>query len=311
LIQRVAVTGAAGLIGSAVVRRLVEEGQSVLALDIVEAASRLVPGTSVSLAGVDVADVRLWTMLDAFGPDIVIHAAAHPGGKSLSEPCENARVNALGSMRVFEWCSRSARPVIYLSSSVVYGEQPPGPIAETAPVAPGTVYGVAKYAAEQWLRILGEGRGLEWTVLRLFPTYGAGHRLSLQQGIVNVMLTQLLQGDRVVVRGSVLRERDLVYVDDAAGAITASLVCPAARGQVINVGTGTVVTIGDMIAGLGRALGRDPGRLTVVEEAGTVGDPFSNVADVSRMQDVLGYRPQFSLDAGLRAYVRDVATLAK
>ena len=309
--QRVAVTGAAGLIGSAVVRRLVEQGQSVLALDVEEAADTAVPGTAVSVTAVDVADASLWAILDGFGPDSVVHAAAHPGGKSLAEPSENARVNALGSMRVFEWCTRAARPVVYLSSSVVYGDQPPGPIAETAAVAPGTVYGVAKCAAEQWLRILGEGRGLAWTVLRLFPTYGAGHRLSLQQGIVNVMLTQLLQGDRVVVRGSVLRERDLVYVEDAAGAIAASLECLAARGQVINVGTGTVVTIGNMIDALGRALGRDSERLTVVEEAGTVGDPFSNVADISRMQHVLGYRPQFSLDAGLRAYVRDVAMLTK
>jgi UDP-glucose 4-epimerase len=300
--RRVAVTGAAGLIASAVVRQLAARGDEVLALDL-GGHDQLVPGTSIPLTAVDVAEPQLWQSLDEFAPDAVVHAAAHPGGKSLAEPSDDVRTNALGSMRVFEWCARERRPVVYLSSSIVYGDQPPGPIAETAPVSPGTVYGVAKLACEGWLRVLGEGRGLRWTVLRLFATYGAGHKPSLQQGIVNIMLTQLLRGDRVVVRGSLERRRDLVYVDDAAGAIVAAIDSDAARGHVINVGTGVEVTIGGMITSLARALGRDPGALTIVEEPGTVGDPLSNLADISRMRTVLEYEPRFTLDAGLGAMV--------
>ena len=283
-------------------RQLAARGDEVLALDAA-GAGETVPGTGLPLVGADVAEPGLWARLDAFAPDAVVHAAAHPGGKSLAEPSEDVRTNALGSMRVFEWCARETRPVVYLSSSIVYGDQPPGPIGETARVSPGTVYGVAKLACEGWLRVLGEGRGLPWTVLRLFATYGAGHKPSLQQGIVNIMLTQMLRGDRVVVRGSLERRRDLVYVDDAAGAIVAAIDRDAARGHVINVGTGVEVTIGGMIASLARALGRDPAAMTIVEEPGTVGDPPGNLADISRMRNLLGYDPRFTLDAGLDAMV--------
>ena len=291
LLPRVAVTGSEGLIGAAVCGALVARGITVDGLDL----SR----------GVDVADAAVRRALDAAKPDVVVHAAAHPGGASLSEPTEDVRVNALGSMRVFEWCTAARVPVVYLSSSIVYGEQVIEPIPESAVLRPGTVYAVAKVACEQWLRILGEGRGLQWTVLRLFATFGGGHRPSAVQGIVNVMLTQLLAGDRVVVRGSLDRRRDLVYVDDVAAAIVAAALRPEARGQIINVGSGEAISIRALIDQLCAALGRAPGRVTVEEAAGTIGDPLTNVADISRARAVLGFEPQWTLEAGLRAFVQD------
>lgn len=103
-------------------------------------------------------------------------------------------------MRVFDWCARAKKPVIYLSSSAVNRDQTTGPIKESAELKPGTIYAACKVACESFLRILEEGYGLQWTVLRLFPTYGAGHKPGTHQGIVNIMLIQLLAGNRVVVR---------------------------------------------------------------------------------------------------------------
>ncbi len=300
--ERVAVTGAAGLIGSAVVRYLNNLNIAVTAFDA-PGAPDLVPGSLIPVERVDLADPRMFEILDATQPHAVVHAAAHPGGKSLREPVENVRVNALGSMRVFDWCARAGSHVVYLSSSVVYGDQREGALSETITLMPGTIYGVAKVACEQWLRILGQGSGLNWTVLRLFATYGAGHRPSLEQGIVNIMLTQLLKGDRVVVKGSLMRRRDLVYVDDVAAAIAQALFRPAARGRIINVGTGVAVTIGEMINVLCDALQRSRSAVRIIEEAGTVGDPFSNVADITQMGKILSFEPKFGLEAGLRALV--------
>jgi nucleoside-diphosphate-sugar epimerase len=290
-VQRAAVTGADGLIGAAVCARLSAMGVAVAGIDL----SR----------GHDVAGEGIVEVLDGARPEVVIHAAAHPGGASLSHPVEDVRVNALGSMRVFEWCASTGVPVVYLSSSIVYGDQPPGPISETATLQAGTVYGTAKLACEQWLRILGEGRGLQWTVLRLFATYGAGHRPSAVQGIVNVMLTQLLQGDRVVVRGSLARRRDLIYVDDVASAIAAAATSPFARGHVLNVGTGTSITIRELIELLARILGKAQDQIAIEEAPGTVGDPLSNIADISRARAILGFEPQWTIEAGLRALVAD------
>ncbi|HUR91676.1 MAG TPA: NAD(P)-dependent oxidoreductase [Gemmatimonadaceae bacterium] len=292
-IKKVAVTGSAGLIGGAVSRILEQRGVPVVGID--------------QSHGVDVADDAVNAALDSAAPDAVVHAAAHPGGRSLAEPVENTRVNALGSMRIFDWCARAKVPVVYLSSSVVYGDQPPGPIPETAKLQPGTVYGVAKVACEQWLDILGKGCGLEWTVLRLFATYGAGHRANTYQGIINVMLTQLLEGDRVVVRGSLDRQRDVIYVDDAARAIVDAVFTPRARGRILNVGSGKAVTVREIVETVATALGRNLSELEIIEEAGTVGDPFSNVGDCSRAREVLGFTASHTLLSGVQALLRERA----
>lgn len=302
-IESVAVTGAAGLIGSAVVRLLSTAGVSITAIDL-PGTPDIVPGTLVPIVHADIADPSLVQILDTCRPRAIIHAAAHPGGKSLREPIEDVRVNALGSMRIFDWCAKTGSHIVFLSSSIVYGDQPEGPISETATLQPGTIYGVAKVACEQWLRILGDGRGINWTVLRLFATYGAGHQSSLEQGIVNIMLTQLLRGNRIVVKGSLHRQRDMIYVDDVATAIVQSLLCTAAKGQVINVGTGVPVSIGEMINTLGDALARPRSAIEIVEEEGTQGDPLSNVADIARLKQILAFEPKFDLTAGVQELVR-------
>lgn len=300
----VCVTGAAGLIGSAVVRNLRGRGHPVVACDDLSQGTSPLEGERIVWEELDVSDARFAERLSRHAVDAVVHCAAHPGGRSLEEPSTDVRVNALGSMQVFEWCARKQVPVVYLSSSAVYGEQPASPIPETATLRPATIYAVCKVACENYLRVLAAGYGLRWTVLRLFATYGAGHRPNTYQGIVNVMLTQLLAGNRVVVRGSLDRVRDLLYVEDAADAIAAVLFAKQAQGQIINVGTGVGVTIRDLIVLLCEILGRRLGEIEITEEAATVGDPFYSVADASRLRAITGCASGRSLRDSLTGLIQ-------
>jgi len=302
--RTVLVTGAAGLIGSAVTRRFLERGCQVVASDNVGLGTWQEKREGLTWERGDVAEPALWDRLSTHRVEAVVHCAAHPGGKSLQEPSEDVRVNGLGSLRLFEWCARAKVPVIYLSSSAVYGEQPPQPIKETATLQPGTIYAVCKMACEQSLRILEAGYGLRWTVLRLFATYGAGHRPSTHQGIVNVMLTQLLEGETLVVRGSLERARDLLYVDDAAEAIVLALFNEAALGKVLNVGTGVSTTVRTLIGMLCELLGRRMEDVTITEEAPTVGDPLYSVADISAMA-ALGFQPRYLVQEGLHRLLEE------
>lgn len=293
------VTGAAGLIGSEVIQQLLARGTPVIALDRDGPQVKGILPDGLIWEQINLTDPGLEARLGMHNPSAVVHCAAHPGGRSLEEPSLDVQINAHGSMRVFEFCAHADIPVIYLSSSVIYADQPPGLIGENAKVAPGTVYGACKVACENFLRILEAGYGLKWTVLRLFATYGAGHKPSLHQGIVNIMLTQMLNGNRIVSKGSLKRARDMIYVEDAAAAIVKCLDAPQSRGQIINVGTGSPVTILELIHALARVFGRPIEKLEIVEEEGTVGDPFNNSADITKAQELLGYAPRYDLNKGL------------
>jgi UDP-glucose 4-epimerase len=298
-ISSVLVTGAAGLIGSTVVRLLVDEKKKVIACDNFSIGRWHEQKENIIWIEGDICDPVLYIKFDENRIDAVVHCAAHPGGLSIQAPSESVHVNALGSMRIFEWCARNKRPVIYLSSSIVYGDQAEIPIAEDANLNPGTIYGVCKVACENFLQVLNNAYGLQWLVLRLFSTYGAGHTPNIYQGVINVFLTQLMSGNRVLVKGSLNRVRDLIYVEDAARAIMTCLFNEKTRNCIINVGTGIPTTVGGIIHNLCQILNRDTDAIEIIEEPSTVGDTFYNVADIKRMVNLTGFQPAFTVSQGL------------
>ena len=303
--KKILVTGAGGLIGARVVQKLAQYQVNVLAVDMSEKIHLFDHAPYVHWSIEDILSPSFLNTLEDSEVDLILHCAAHPGGLSLKEPVTNVEVNVLGSMKIFEWCAQHKVPVIYLSSSVVYGEQPYHPILEEAQLNPLTVYGACKVACEQFLKILAQGYGLEYTVLRLFTTYGAGHTPNLFQGIVNIMLTQLLQGNQLVVKGSLKRIRDIIYVDDVADAIIKVLFSSETRGHIYNLGTGSAYTIEELITILVEVLGENMQDINIIVQEGTVGDPFYNVPDTTRLTSVIDFHPNHTLQEGITKLIKN------
>src|SRR3990172_9667912 len=123
-IKTVLVTGAAGLIGSAVVRLLILQDIRVVACDNFSIGEWRSDDSLVRWEQVDITNPLLFDRLNTYAINAVVHCAAHPGGRSLSEPAEDVNVNALGTIQLFECCARTGIPIVYLSSSSVYVHQP-------------------------------------------------------------------------------------------------------------------------------------------------------------------------------------------
>jgi UDP-glucose 4-epimerase len=304
--KTVLVTGAAGLIGSEVCKNLIAKNFKVIACDNFSIGDWKSSDSNIQWENLDINSPNLEATIDKYPVDALIHCAAHPGGKSLAEPVANVEVNALGSMKLFNWCAKKKVEVIYLSSSAVYG---PGHdhhgLKESDSLNPGTIYAVNKVACENYLKILGEGYGLKWSVLRLFATYGNGHKANTYQGIVNVLLTQLLtgNGDRVVVKGPLERVRGLIYVKDAAEAIVQTLMSSESRGEIINISHPEEASISTILNQLIKILEKK--NVEIVVEKGTVGDPLYNYADCTKAKKFLNFQPRYSLDQGLRELIQD------
>ncbi|MFT6069509.1 MAG: UDP-glucose 4-epimerase [Bacteriovoracaceae bacterium] len=300
--KNVLVTGVSGLIGHAVASELLKGDYFVYGLDCNNLEGSGLKD-NFEFISTDIASCDLHKVLAGKDVDAVIHCAAHPGGKSLKEPLIDVEINATGSMKIFEWCIKNSAEVIYLSSSAVYGSQPDFAIKEDVPLDPGTIYAICKVANERFLKTLGEGYDLNWKVVRLFATYGSGHKPNTFQGIVNIMLTQLMDGNKIVVKGSLDRVRGLVYVTDAAKAIVRTLESEKAKNQVINIAHEKPATILEIIKEICVVLNKDFTSIEIIEEDGTVGDTFYNYADVSKQRAILNFSPEHNLNSGLKKLV--------
>ena len=304
-ISTVLVTGAAGGIGWRVSQMLLEKGVSVVGFDNFAFGLERPQAPGLTWENVDVGDPLLPNTLSKYPIDAIVHCAARLAYLSMKEPAADVRTNCFGSMQIFEWAARNnVKRVVFTSSTGVYGVNPPQrPIKETDPVKADTVYSASKLACESFLELLEQGYGLSWTVLRLFATYGPTHKPSKSQGVLNAMMTQLADGNDVIVKGSADRVRDMVYVDDTAGALVSSLLSKEAHGKIMNVGTGQGSTVRDMIYFIAEAMGKRREDINIKEVEGVPGDPFISVADISLIQKTIGFKPQVSLREGVARLV--------
>jgi dTDP-L-rhamnose 4-epimerase len=187
-------------------------------------------------------------------------------------------------------------------------ERPLTPVATTedAPRFPSSAYGMTKAFQEQVAGTEARQLGIPLVVLRCFNVYGP--RQSLENpytGLIMTLALRLLRARPLVLYEQGTPVRDFVHVDDVVGAGMRALLGPSPGATVLNVGSGTGVTLIALAAELARAFGRP----TLVEPCGRfrVGDIHASIADVSRARAAIGWMPSVALAAGLRSLVPALA----
>jgi dTDP-L-rhamnose 4-epimerase len=335
--MRVLITGGAGFLGSHVADELLAAGHSVRALDslIEQVHGGARPdylAADVELVEGDVRDAdAVARALD--GCDAVVHFAARVGvGQSMYEVAEYTSVNDFGTAVLLEaLASRPVERLVVASSMSVYGEgayeggaevtrtreqlergefEPgpaPLPTPETKPVALASIYALTKYQQERACLIAGEAYDIPAVPLRFFNVYGPRQALSNPYtGVLAIFASRLLNGKPPLVYEDGLQRRDFVSVHDVARATRLALVTGGADGRVVNVGSGTSVTVRELAERLAAVLG-------VEIEPETTGDyRFGDIrhcfADISRARELLGYEPQVGLEAGMAELAEWLAT---
>lgn len=302
--ERVLVTGGAGFIGSHLVDALVACGASVRILDDLSTGRREnVVASGVELVVGDIRDLR--TCRDACdGVSLVFHEAALGSvPRSLADPATTIAVNVGGTANVFAAArEKNVRRVVYASSSSVYGDSTASPKREGEEGRPLSPYAASKVMSEGLAEVFGRCYGLEMVGLRYFNVYGPRQSEGgPYAAVIPAFLRALRAGKPPLIYGDGTQSRDFTYVADAVRANLLAATAAVAPGDVFNVAGGRATTIGDLAARLGEALGRP---LVPTFTAPRPGDVRNSVADLSRAERALGYRPTFDLGTGLAAVCR-------
>jgi UDP-glucuronate 4-epimerase len=303
-VVRVLVTGGAGFIGSHLVRALLDRGDEVTVLDNFDDAydpalkTQNLEGLNIELVHGDVRD-RAAVEESMRGVDGVVHLAAKAGVReSLENPAEYASVNVGGTVTLLEALRERDRvPMVFASSSSVYGERTDGPFAESDGLGfPSSPYAGSKRAAE----LMCHGAHLSWgqpiTMLRFFTVYGPRQRPTMA---ISKFIRAVQAGECITLFGDGTSRRDYTYVDDAVSSVLAALDVPQDF-SVLNVGGGRPVTLDQLVADIGEATGK-----VVLSERTDVqrGDVSLTWADPTRIAATLGWKPEFTLVEGLRRTV--------
>jgi NAD dependent epimerase/dehydratase len=304
--RRVLVTGAGGFIGSHLAEALVHAGASVRAF--VRYNSRGDHGL------LELAEPEVAQEIDVFrgdlanpeaaagavdGREIVLHLGALiPIPYSYRHPREFVAANVEGTLNVLEASRRAElQRIIHISTSEVYGTATTVPIDEEHRLHPQSPYAATKVGADQLALSYQRSFGTPVAIVRPFNTFGP--RQSARAVIPTIIAQALSRG--VIELGATNTTRDFLYVGDTAAGIMRAGLAEGIEGEVINLGTGVEVTIGEVAERVLRLVDKE---LDVSLDEQRLRPPDSEVerliADTTKAKRLLGWEPEIDLDEGLR-----------
>jgi dTDP-glucose 4,6-dehydratase len=320
--MKIVVTGGAGFIGSAVVRRAVAQGHCVVNVDVLTYAACLDNLASVAdspLYAFEQADIRDRAAMDrvlaSHRPDAIMHLAAESHvDRSIDGPGDFISTNITGTYTLLEaarhyWVAQG-RPAGFrfhhISTDEVFGSLgATGQFTEDTPYDPRSPYSASKAASDHLVRAWGETYGLPYVLTNCSNNYGPYH---FPEKLIPVVILNALSGRPIPVYGRGENVRDWLYVEDHADALLTVLM-RGANHRSYNIGGENEVRNIDLVGKICTILDRlRPANHPYADQITFVTDRPGHDAryaiDPARIRDELGWRPSVTLDQGLERTVQ-------
>ena len=312
--QKAFITGGAGFIGSRVVREFLAAGYEVTVLDsfkqYIAPDPKAEPVNLLARLADIIDDISLVTgdtlnkdylrrALNSAKPDVIVHMAALPLANVAIEQTEEAfdsiltsTVNILEGVRDFD----HECPVVYTSSSMVYGDFETPSVTEEAPKDPKDIYGSIKLAGEIISTGYRKRYGIDVRIVRPTAVYGP---YDANQRVLYKFITRALRGEPLRVDGDGSMALDFTYVLDTANGIFRVATTDAAAGETFNIARGKSETLSTAVSIISKIIG------DVQVEYGEVPDHIPNrgTLDVTKARNLIGFEPQYGLETALPAYI--------
>lgn len=292
------VTGGCGFIGSHLVEHLMNHGHSITVIDDLSSGCRSnLPDTRPIDALIEkrVEDINLFDLAEFDG---VFHLAAQASVPfSVNNFYASSTTNLLSTLKVIDYCARNHLPLIYASSSAVYGNLPVGDECGSLDLL--TPYAADKFMAEIYCDIANKLYGLRSYGLRFFNVYGPRQDpTNPYSGVISIFADRILKGEAVTINGG-HQTRDFIYVSDVVRGLWNSYeyLLEHAISTSSNLLTGNSVSINDLADMLMSLTGI---KVEILYKNLPLGDPEQSLGKINRMHDQLKMDRFVQLDDGIR-----------
>lgn len=301
--MNILVTGGAGFIGRWVVKKLLAEGQRVVALDDLS-NGRLMnidefrDSPDFLFIEGDIKERDKLEQVFAGGVDLVYHLAASINVQdSIDDPRTTFANDVTGTFNILEECRRQNIKMVFMSTCMVYERSMDETgITEEHPVKPASPYAASKLAGEALTLSYYHAYGLPTVVVRPFNTYGPFQKSSGEGGVVAIFIQRELAGKELNIYGDGTQTRDLLYVEDCADFVIRAGMDKRANGQVLNAGLGRDISVNE----LARMIGGNAGNIRHVAHIHPQSEIQKLLCDYSKARELLDWQPWISLEEGLQ-----------
>jgi UDP-glucose 4-epimerase len=315
--KKVLITGVAGMIGSHLLDHLIEKGYAVVGIDNlsfgkIENIQTNMGKDLFKFCRVDVTDYETLKILSK-DVDIIVHLAAVKKVGEVDSSMATLKVNVNGTENVFEAARMWGCKVIFASTSDVYGMSPDLPFREDGDLLLGPSmikrwsYAVSKLHCEQMAFAYYKDYSVPIVILRYFGGFSPRSNFSWSGGHIPIFVDAILNDKEVSIHGDGKQTRSMAYVDDLIEGTCLAMESDRAIGEIFNLGNDEEMSVLDAailihkIASTGKELKLK--YIKMEEIFGQYKDIIRRRPDLTKAQNILGYRPKISMEEAVRRIV--------
>tara|TARA_B100000686_G_C16758848_1_gene957363 strand:+ start:1277 stop:2212 length:936 start_codon:yes stop_codon:yes gene_type:complete len=310
--MNIIITGGHGFLGSHLARELNKRGHKITIFDKKRGKNNYSSPFSKKIKryNVDISSKKSLNKIKIKEKSVLIHCAAQPSvAKSFEVPELDLKTNIVGTFNLISWSKKNKiKKIVYASTFNVYEENNKNfYLNEDNRRRPKSLYAISKLTAEDYLRVYCKFLGIKWNVIRMFNVYGPGQDPNNKfHGMINIFLNMAKKKPKILVKGSLRRFRDFVFIDDVVKAWVLIIEDKKHYNKIYNVGSGIKTSIKELLKQISLTIKK---KLVVKEQKGTPGDFMGCVANIKKIKRDLGYKPQTSLSKGLKIYNKWIENL--